>query len=177
MWQWLAHHCSPCWSHSMENICCDRAHHWSWQEVSVSFTYCLLLVCVQICRNESGGHTHQDLFIYVYSKGHHNKRLRAYTILDDQNNKSLPRSSLFDTFGIDNHFPIYFQDVCRGVGGNWEKSEQFHCGISWLPITTSLAHAYWMWHAPWQSKWNSSPWSYSPQGHCCRDSSIWPPGW
>lgn len=70
---------------------------------------------MQMCRNKIGGHLYQDLFIYVYSKDHHGKRLRAYTILDDQSNKSLPRSSLFDTFGIDKSYSQCTFKTCAGV--------------------------------------------------------------
>ncbi|KAL3983520.1 RNA-binding protein Musashi [Sarotherodon galilaeus] len=72
--------------------------------------------CTQVCGNEFESHSCAKIcLVFIYPKNSPEKKLKAYAILDDQRNRSLAKSSVFDTFGITrNSFP-YKLRTCAGL--------------------------------------------------------------
>lgn len=72
--------------------------------------------CTQVCGSEFESHSCAKIcLVFIYPKNSPEKKLKAYAILDDQSNRSLAKSSVFDTFGITrNSFP-YKLRTCAGL--------------------------------------------------------------
>ncbi|CAL9684350.1 unnamed protein product [Knipowitschia caucasica] len=63
--------------------------------------------CTQVCGSDVESHSCAKIcLVFIYPKNSPEKKLKAYAIMDDQSNRSLAKSSVFDTFGITkNSFP------------------------------------------------------------------------
>ncbi|KAK7945831.1 hypothetical protein WMY93_001559 [Mugilogobius chulae] len=72
--------------------------------------------CTQVCGSEVESHSCAKIcLVFIYPKSSPEKKLKAYALLDDQSNRSLARSTVFDTFGITkNSFP-YKLRTCAGL--------------------------------------------------------------
>ncbi|KAM4032594.1 uncharacterized protein ACNLHF_019812 [Anomaloglossus baeobatrachus] len=53
--------------------------------------------------------------VRVYPKGHPERAVKVYSILDDQSNRSLARSELFDLFGLKGNAYPYTLGTCSGI--------------------------------------------------------------
>ncbi|XP_041422501.1 uncharacterized protein LOC121394762 [Xenopus laevis] len=79
---------SPMVSSTCTQVCGDRLHSKS---------------CAKIC------------LVNVHPKGHPEKTVRMYAILDDQSNRSLARSEFFELFNINGNTEPYTLGTCAGV--------------------------------------------------------------
>ncbi|XP_048747853.2 uncharacterized protein LOC125660050 [Ostrea edulis] len=76
--------------------------------------------CTEICgKNVDGKSCAKILPVYVTNKNIPQKQIKAYVILDEQSNKTLARSELFDSFGVDSALMEYTLRSCSG------KSQMF----------------------------------------------------
>ena len=74
-----------------------------------------------------------------YPTGHHDKRLKAYVILD--------------IFGIVKSSPPYTLKTCAGVSEvTGSRASNFIVESTDGRFSSAFAYAYWTWHAPQQSK-------------------------
>ncbi|XP_026003932.1 uncharacterized protein LOC113009687 [Astatotilapia calliptera] len=73
--------------------------------------------CTQVCGDLGGGRSCSKICqAYIYPKGHPDKKVKVYAIIDDQSNRSLAKSNLFDTFGIPmSNLAPYTLKTCTGV--------------------------------------------------------------
>ena len=71
--------------------------------------------CTQICGSCTVGKSCAKLLLVsVYPEGNPEKALRAYAIIDDQSNRSLAKSELFNTLGIHGEEYEYTLSSCHG---------------------------------------------------------------
>ncbi|XP_056002772.1 uncharacterized protein LOC125674273 [Ostrea edulis] len=76
--------------------------------------------CTEICgRNVDGKSCAKILPVYVTNKNIPQTQIKAYVILDEQSNKTLARSELFDSFGVNSVLMEYILRSCSG------KSQMF----------------------------------------------------
>lgn len=72
--------------------------------------------CTQVCGSEVESHSCSKISpVFIYPQGSPEKKLKTYAILDDQSNRSLARSSIFDTFGITKGCFPYKLRTCAGL--------------------------------------------------------------
>lgn len=72
--------------------------------------------CTEVCGAENVSWScSKIILVKLYPKGQSNKAIRAYVILDDQSNRSLARSSLFELFNIKGKPYSYYLKTCSGV--------------------------------------------------------------
>ncbi|XP_032416936.1 uncharacterized protein LOC116718815 [Xiphophorus hellerii] len=72
--------------------------------------------CTQVCGSEIESHSCAKICpVFIYPKGSPEKKLKTYAILDDQSNRSLARSSVFDAFSITRKSYPYMLKTCAGT--------------------------------------------------------------
>lgn len=52
----------------------------------------------------------------IYPAGHQEKAVKAYAVLDEQSNRSLAKSELFEIFNVNTGTKVYPLKTCSGVG-------------------------------------------------------------
>ena len=72
--------------------------------------------CTEVCGTGNVGWSCSKIcLVKLYPKGQSDKAIKAYVILDDQSNRSLARSSLFELFNIECKPYSYYLKTCSGV--------------------------------------------------------------
>ncbi|XP_041429841.1 uncharacterized protein LOC121397295 [Xenopus laevis] len=72
--------------------------------------------CTEICKGVVGGKSCSKIcLVRVYPASHRDKAIKAYAILDDQSNRSLAKSTFFDTFNITGPGSPYSLRTCAGT--------------------------------------------------------------
>ncbi|XP_041432389.1 uncharacterized protein LOC121398035 [Xenopus laevis] len=72
--------------------------------------------CTEICKGVVGGKSCSKIcLVRVYPASHRDKAIKAYAILDDQSNRSLAKSTFFDTFNIIGPGSPYSLRTCAGT--------------------------------------------------------------
>lgn len=70
--------------------------------------------CTEVCKGPIGGRSCSKIcLVRVFPKGHKDKAINVYAILDDQSNKSLARSTFFEIFNIKGPCSPYSLKTCR----------------------------------------------------------------
>ncbi|XP_077389538.1 uncharacterized protein LOC144026608 [Festucalex cinctus] len=78
--------------------------------------------CTDVCGlGQLGRSCSKICLARVYPKGHKNKAIKAYVILDDQSNRSLARTEFFEIFNIKNEPLSYNLKTCSGIVETWGK--------------------------------------------------------
>ena len=71
--------------------------------------------CTSLCgQGFSGRSCGEPMLVDMYPKGHAEKAVRVYAIIDDQATGTLGKAELFDTLGIDDGPKPYFLKSCSG---------------------------------------------------------------
>lgn len=73
--------------------------------------------CTKVCGDLIGGRSCSKICqTYIYPEGHADRKVKVYAIIDDQSNRSLAKSSLFDMFDIPmTNLAPYTLKTCTGV--------------------------------------------------------------
>ncbi|XP_061191733.1 uncharacterized protein LOC133199970 [Saccostrea echinata] len=75
----------------------------------------LVSKCTQLCgQNFNGRSCAKTVLVQIFPKGHPNKAVKVYAILDDQSNKTLGTSALFDALGVADDKFEYSLSSCAG---------------------------------------------------------------
>ncbi|XP_062592880.1 uncharacterized protein LOC134254337 [Saccostrea cucullata] len=75
----------------------------------------LVSKCTQLCgQNFNGRSCAKTVLVQIFPKGHPDKAVKVYAILDDQSNKTLGTSSLFDAMGVADDKFEYSLSSCSG---------------------------------------------------------------
>ncbi|XP_072564870.1 uncharacterized protein, partial [Paramormyrops kingsleyae] len=86
------------------------------EEDQTSATSHATTTCTEVCGNGLSGRSCSKIcLVNIYLEGQPERKIKAYVILDDQSNKSLARSTLFDMFGITDYASSYTLKTCSGV--------------------------------------------------------------
>lgn len=83
--------------------------------------------CTEVCGPGQIGRSCSKICLAkVYHKGQPDKYIKAYVILDDQSNRSLARSGLFELFNVECEPYSYYLKTCSGtVEASGRKAEDF----------------------------------------------------
>ncbi|XP_042281759.1 uncharacterized protein LOC121906755 [Thunnus maccoyii] len=83
--------------------------------------------CTEVCGPGQIGRSCSKICLAkVYRKGQPDKHVKAYVILDDQSNRSLARSSLFELFNVECEPYSYYLKTCSGtVEASGRRAEAF----------------------------------------------------
>ncbi|KAI7804924.1 hypothetical protein IRJ41_023810 [Triplophysa rosa] len=72
--------------------------------------------CTEVCGTGNIGWSCSKICLAkLYPKGQPDKAIKAYVILDDQSNRSLTKSSLFELFNIERKPYSYYLKTCSGI--------------------------------------------------------------
>lgn len=72
--------------------------------------------CTEICGDSFGSRSCAKIcLVRVYPTGRRERAIKAYAVLDEQSNRSLAKTELFDTFGIEAGAAPYTLKTCSGV--------------------------------------------------------------
>lgn len=72
--------------------------------------------CTQVCGGDLAGRSCSKICLAkVYPSGCPDKAVKLYAIIDDQSNRSMARSELFDMFGIQSPSSPYSLRTCAGI--------------------------------------------------------------
>ena len=72
--------------------------------------------CTEICGNKHGGRSCSKICLAnVYTKVNLDKKIKAYVVIDDQSNRSLARSKLFELLDINGETFPYTLRTCAGT--------------------------------------------------------------
>lgn len=78
--------------------------------------------CTEVCGQGQWGRSCSKICLTrVYLKGHKDRAVRAYVIMDDQSNRSLARPELFELFNIKTEPLCYNLRTCSGLVKTWGK--------------------------------------------------------
>ncbi|XP_075924090.1 uncharacterized protein LOC142925100 [Petromyzon marinus] len=93
-----------------------EAEHGGEQGETAALTSSITTKCTEVCGEGFKGRSCSKIcLVRVYPKGHPERAVRMYAIMDDQSNKSLARSEFFDQLGVGgNSFP-YTLRTCSGL--------------------------------------------------------------
>ena len=72
--------------------------------------------CTEVCRNVFGLRSCSKIcLVRVYPSGLRDRAIKAYAVIDEQSNRSLAKTELFDTFGIEAGAAPCTLKTCSGV--------------------------------------------------------------
>ncbi|KAJ8369449.1 hypothetical protein SKAU_G00094770 [Synaphobranchus kaupii] len=72
--------------------------------------------CTEVCGDSFGSRSCSKIcLVRVYPAGHREKAVKAYAVLDEQSNRSLAKTELFDLFDIESGAAPYTLKTCSGV--------------------------------------------------------------
>ncbi|XP_053323801.1 uncharacterized protein LOC128497662 [Spea bombifrons] len=100
--------------------------------------------CTEVCKGTLDSRSCSKIcLVRVYPKGHKDKAVKMYAILDDQSNRSLARSTFFDIFKIQGPSTPYSLKTCAGTTSTMgRKATGFQIesldGQTCLPLPTII---------------------------------------
>lgn len=82
--------------------------------------------CTEICGNTPGGKSCSKIFLAkIYVNGKPNAKIKAYVVIEDQSNRLLAKSQVFERLKLDGEKSSYTMRTCAGtaqIEGNAPKT-------------------------------------------------------